>query len=151
MRQLEYRKAQANDAKQLAALRIVQLREEGNPLPDGKEDSLEDWYQRHLHDGSFLSWLALEGEVVVAASGMSFADKPPYTANPTGRLGLLSNMYTAPAYRRKGIAKKLLGYVTLAARERGCGVIQVTASETGMLLYHDFGFEPCENCMQYKV
>lgn len=42
MRQLEYRKAQANDAKQLAVLRIVQLLEEGNPLPDGKEDSLED-------------------------------------------------------------------------------------------------------------
>jgi GNAT superfamily N-acetyltransferase len=37
-------------------------------------------------------------------------------------------MYTLKAYRRKGIAKKLLDKVIKEAKEYRCGAIQITAS-----------------------
>ena len=69
---------------------------------------------------------------------------------PTGRVGLLSSMYTDPAYRRRGIAKELLRHVVEEAREYGCGSVQITASDMGVLLYTDFGFVKNGNFMQYK-
>ena len=41
-------------------------------------------------------------------------------------------MFTEPQYRRKGIAKELLSRVVNEAREYGCGVIQITASDMGL-------------------
>ena len=58
-----------------------------------------------------VSWLALDGDRVVGTSGMSFVEKPPYFGCPTGRIGLLSSMYTDPEYRRMGIARELLSKV----------------------------------------
>jgi GNAT superfamily N-acetyltransferase len=82
---------------------------------------------------------------------MSFVEKPPYFGCPTGRIGLLSSMYTNPDYRRQGIAKELLGRVVEEARVYGCGTVQITASDMGVLLYSNFGFVKNKNFMQYKL
>lgn len=97
-----------------------------------------------------MSWLAVDGEKIVATSGMSFVEKPPYFSCPNGRIGLLSSMYTSDEYRRQGIAKALLTRVVEEAREYGCGCVQITASDMGVLLYTDFGFVKNGNFMQYK-
>ena len=60
-------------------------------------------------------------------------------------------MYTDPAYRRRGIARELLGRVLEEARAYGCGSVQITASDMGVLLYSDFGFQKNGNFMQYKL
>ena len=60
-------------------------------------------------------------------------------------------MYTDPAYRRQGIARKLLSLVVDEARAYGCGAVQITASDMGVLLYTDFGFVKNENFMQYTL
>jgi GNAT superfamily N-acetyltransferase len=49
-------------------------------------------------------------------------------------------MFTDPQYRRRGIAKELLARVVEEARKYGCGMVQITASDMGVLLYTDFGF-----------
>ena len=41
--------------------------------------------------------------------------------------------------------------VVAAAREYGCGAVQITASDMGVLLYADFGFVKNGNFMQYKL
>jgi GNAT superfamily N-acetyltransferase len=82
---------------------------------------------------------------------MSFVEKPPYFSCPNGWIGLLSSMYTDPAYRRRGIVRELLGRVLEEARAYGCGSVQITASDMGVLLYSDFGFQKNGNFMQYKL
>ena len=52
---------------------------------------------------------------------------------------------------RRGIARELLGRVVAEARAFGCGAVQITASDMGVLLYTDFGFEKNGNFMQYKL
>ena len=66
-------------------------------------------------------------------------------------MGILSSMYTDRAYRRQGIARELLGRVVEEARKYGCSVVQITASDMGVLLYTDFGFVKNGNFMQYKL
>ena len=104
-----------------------------------------------MQDGTFVSYLALDGEKIIGTSGMSFVEKPPYFGCPSGKMGLLSSMYTNPAYRRQGIAITLLTKVVEEAKNYGCGTIQITASDMGVKLYTAFGFVHNGNFMQYKL
>ncbi len=140
-----------DDLPAFISLRIRQLIEEGAREDADLRPALMDYYLRHLADGTFVSWLALDGEKIVGTSGMSFVEKPPYFSCPTGRIGLLSSMYTEPAYRRQGIARELLSRVVEEARKHGCGAVQITASDMGVRLYTAFGFEKNKNFMQYKL
>ena len=132
-------------------MRIRQLREEGAKEEIDLKPALRDYYNRHMADGTFVSWLAFDGDKIIGTSGMSFVEKPPYFGCPSGKVGLLSSMYTDPEYRRKGIAKELLSRVVNEAREYGCGTVQITASDMGVKLYTDFGFTHNNNFMQYKL
>ena len=113
--------------------------------------ALRDYYNRHMLDGTFISWLAMDGEQIIGTSGMSYVERPPYFGCPSGKMGLLSSMYTNPPYRRKGIARELLSRVIKDAKEYGCGTIQITASDMGVKLYTAFGFVHNGNFMQYKL
>lgn len=131
-------------------IRISQLREEGAKEDIDLRPALKDYYNRHMADGTFVSWLAMDDDKIIGTSGMSFVEKPPYFGCPNGRIGLLSSMFTAKQYRRQGIAKELLSRVVQEAKEYGCGAVQITASDMGVLLYTDFGFKKNGNFMQYN-
>ena len=148
---IEYRKLEKYDLDEFIRIRIGQLREEGATEDYDLKPALLDYYNRHMADGTFVSYIAVDGDKIVGTSGMSFVEKPPYFGCPSGKLGLLSSMYTDNNYRRQGIAKKLLSMVVDEARAYGCGVVQITASDMGVLLYSDFGFVKNGNFMQYKL
>jgi len=99
---ITYRKLTEKDLDSFIRLHITQLREEGATEEPDLTPALLDYYLRHLADGTFVSWLALDGERIIGTSGMSFVEKPPYFSCPTGKIGLLSSMYTDPDYRRRG-------------------------------------------------
>lgn len=146
-----YQKLTKKQVDEFIEIRIGQLREEGTTENIDLRPALKDYYARHMADGTFVSWLAMDGEKIIGTSGMSFVEKPPYFGCPSGKIGLLSSMYTANEYRRQGIAKELLSRVVNEAKEYGCGVVQITASDMGVLLYSDFGFKKNGNFMQYNL
>lgn len=148
---LEYRRMEEKDLETFMDIRIGQLREEGATEDIDLKPYLRDYYERHMKDGTFVSWLAVDDGKIVGTSGMSFVEKPPYFSCPSGKIGLLSSMFTAPDHRRMGIAKELLKRVTDDARDYGCGCVQITASDMGVLLYTDFGFKKNGNFMQYNL
>ena len=148
---ITYRKLTEADLPTFIQMRITQLREEGAKEDFDLVPALNDYYRRHLADGTFVSWLALDGDKIIGTSGMSFVEKPPYFGCPSGKLGLLSSMFTNPDYRRKGIAKELLHRVVEEARAYGCGAVQITASDMGVKLYTAYGFVHNGNFMQYKL
>ena len=148
---IAYRRLVEDDLETFINMRITQLREEGATEKLDLVPALMDYYHRHMADGTFVSWLAMDGDKIIGTSGMSFVEKPPYFSCPTGKIGLLSSMYTDPGYRRRGIAKELLRRVVEEARNYGCGSVQITASDMGVLLYTDFGFVKNGNFMQYKL
>ena len=146
-----YRRLTMEDLDVFIEMRISQLREEGAKEQIDLRPALRAYYEKHLADHTFVSWLAEEDGVIVATSGMSFVEKPPYFGCPTGRIGLLSSMYTKAEYRRRGIATELLTRVVEDARAYGCGTVQITASDMGVRLYTAFGFVKNSNFMQYKL
>lgn len=148
---IEYRKLTEEELEAFIEIRIRQLREEGAKEEVDLKPALRDYYQRHMKDGTFVSWVAVDGDKIIGTSGMSFIEKPPYFGCPNGKIGLLSSMFTSKGYRRQGIARELLRRVVEEAREYGCGAVQITASDMGVLLYTDFGFVKNEKFMQYKL
>ena len=148
---MTYQKLTEDKIDIFVQMRINQLREEGATEDIDLAPALKDYYARHMADGTLVSWIALDGDRIVGTSGMSFVEKPPYFGCPSGRIGLLSSMFTDPAYRRKGIARELLSRVIEEARAYGCGTVQITASDMGVLLYTSFGFVKNSNFMQYKL
>lgn len=149
--EIKYKKLTEKELDTFIQMRIRQLREEGASEDIDLVPALQDYYTRHMADGTFVSWLAMDGEKIVGTSGMSFVEKPPYFGCPSGKIGLLSSMFTDKDYRRKGIAKELLTRVVGEARAYGCGTVQITASDMGVFLYTDFGFIKNGNFMQYKL
>ena len=85
-------------------MRINQLREEGAKEDIDLRPALKDYYDKHMADGTFVSWIAMDGDKIIGTSGMSFVEKPPYFGCPSGKMGLLSSMFTSNEYRRQGIA-----------------------------------------------
>ncbi len=148
---VQYKKLTKKELDTFIEMRICQLREEGAKEEVDLKPALVDYYARHMADGTFVSWLAVDGDKIVGTSGMSFIEKPPYFSCPSGRIGILSSMFTAKDYRRQGIAKELLSRVVNEAKEYGCGCVQITASDMGVLLYTDFGFVKNGNFMQYNL
>lgn len=147
---ITYEKLTSDRIDQFIKIRINQLREEGATEDIDLVPALQDYYKRHMADGTFVSWLAIDDGEIVGTSGMSFVEKPPYFSCPSGRLGLLSSMYTDPGHRRMGIAKELLSRVVEEARNYGCGCVQITASDMGVKLYTAYGFKHNGNFMQFN-
>lgn len=148
---IEYRKLCEKDLDIFIEMRINQLREEGAKEDIDLKPALRDYYIRHMKDGTFVSWIAVDDEKNIGTSGMSFVEKPPYFGCPSGKMGLLSSMFTNADYRRMGIAKELLHRVVKEAQNYGCGTIQITASDMGVKLYTAYGFVHNGNFMQYKL
>ena len=149
--EIVYKRLTEKELNTFIDMRIKQLREEGAKEEIDLVPSLKQYYMRHMADGTFVSWLAFDEGKIVGTSGMSFVEKPPYFGCSSGKIGLLSSMFTDPDYRRKGIAKELLSRVIDDARKYGCGTVQITASDMGVKLYSSFGFVHNDNFMQYKL
>lgn len=149
--EIEYRKLSEKELDVFIGMRINQLREEGAKEDIDLKPALLDYYTRHMKDGTFVSWIAIDDGRMIGTSGMSFVEKPPYFGCPSGKMGLLSSMFTNPDYRRMGIATELLHRVVEEARNYGCGTIQITASDMGVKLYTAYGFVHNGNFMQYNL
>lgn len=155
--EIKYKKLSEAELETFIDMRINQLTEEytstGREVPKGVDlkSALLDYYHRHMADGTFVSWLAMDGDKIIGTSGMSFVEKPPYFTCTSGKLGLLSSMYTNPDYRRMGIAKELLDRVVNEARNYGCGSVHITASDMGVKLYTAYGFKHNGNFMMYNL
>lgn len=148
---IAYKKLTEKELDTFIEMRIDQLREEGAKEDINLRPSLKDYYTRHMADDTFVSWIAVDGEKIIGTSGMSIVEKPPYFGCPSGKIGLLSSMFTDKSYRRQGIARVQLSRVVNEAKVRGCGTVQITASDMGVLLYTNFGFTKNNNFMQYKL
>ncbi len=154
--EIVYKKLTEKELSTIIKMRIDQLTEEytseGRTVPEDVdlESALMDFYTRNMAAGTYVSWLAFDGDKIVGTSGMSFAEKPPYFSCPSGRVGILSSMYTDPNYRRMGIAITLLDKVVKEAEAYGCGTIYITASNMGVKLYEAYGFKHNGNFMQYN-
>lgn len=137
---IEYKRLTQKELDFFIQMRIHQLREEGAKEEIDLAPALKDYYERHMADGTFVSWIAVDGESIIATSGMSFVEKPPYFGARAAELDYCPVCLQIRRIEEEVIAKELLSRVIEDAKEYGCGTIQITASDMGVKLYTDFGF-----------
>lgn len=95
-----------------------------------------------LKDGSYRGWLVEDGDRVVAGAGLAIVGFQPTPLDPSPRRAWVLNMYTEPAYRRRGLARELLQSMIVWCREQGFSSVFLHPSDAGRPLYELLGFKP---------
>lgn len=129
----EYKKATIEDINELVRTRIIVLCAV-NKLSDDVDMSVVEkesyeYYKRALETGEHITYLVYDNGTFIGAGGVSFYRVMPTYHNPTGKKAYIMNMYTAPEYRRKGIAIHTLDLLVKDAREQGASQITLEATE----------------------
>ncbi|MBO5468900.1 MAG: GNAT family N-acetyltransferase [Lachnospiraceae bacterium] len=148
----KYKKATIEDIDELVRTRIIVLRV-ANKLSDDVDMSLVEkesyeYYMRALETGEHIAYLVYNNGTFIGAGGVSFYQVMPTYHNPTGRKAYIMNMYTAPEYRRQGIAFHTLDLLVKDAREQGVTQIALEATDMGRPLYEKYGFVKMKDEME---
>ena len=154
-REFEYKKASIEDIDELVRTRIIVLRA-ANKLSDDVDMSVVEkesyeYYKRALNTGEHIAYLVYDNEIFIGAGGVSFYQVMPTYHNSTGKKAYIMNMYTAPEYRRQGIALHTLDLLVKDAKEQGVSQIALEATEMGRPLYERYGFEKMEDEMEFRM
>lgn len=150
----EYKKATIADIDELIRTRIIVLRAANNLSDDVDMSVVEkesyEYYKRALETGEHIAYLVYDKENFIGAGGISFYQVMPTYHNPTGRKAYIMNMYTAPEYRRQGIAINTLDLLVKDARRQGVRQIALEATDMGRPLYEKYGFVKMEDEMELQ-
>ena len=109
--------------------------------------------RRGLADGSYRGWLAetagaaatavaaatVTGEIV-AGGGVIMLEFQPHPVDPRPRRAWVVNMFTEPAHRRHGLARRLMDTMLAWCRAEGMHSLYLHASDYGRPLYEGLGF-----------
>lgn len=103
--------------------------------------------------GEYLGWLASlashPGDIV-AGAGVQIRRVLPFPQRrPDGRVdvaqgrqGIVLNVYTEPAFRRRGLARRLMQEILAWVRETQLDSLVLHAAPDGRALYEQMGFAP---------
>nr|WP_325257613.1 GNAT family N-acetyltransferase [uncultured Oscillibacter sp.] len=149
---LIYKKASLEDLELLTQTRAHVLRA-ANALPEDADMNevkrqTRRYYETALPGGSHIAYLVFDGTRLVGSGGVSFFQVMPTYHNPSGKKAYIMNMYTDPAYRRKGIAYRTLDLLVRDAKRLGVTAISLEATDMGRPLYEAYGFVPMNGEME---
>jgi GNAT superfamily N-acetyltransferase len=109
-----------------------------------KLDAMDRAYARQLQawlpDGSIRAWVIEAEGGIVASGAVLFSEWLPRPNDLTGRLAYLHSVYTQPAYRRRGLARRIVQAAIDACRADGLRRLALHASDAGQPLYESMGF-----------
>ena len=123
---MDYRRATIEELDELVRTRIEVLRA-ANKLDESVDMSEVERQSRDY-------------DKFVGAGAVTYFRVMPTYHNPSGEKAYIMNMYTAPEYRRKGIAFKTLDLLVRDAKERNVKAISLEATDMGRPLYEKYGF-----------
>ena len=135
--------AEIRDIDSLTDLRIAYLNEDYGKLDE--EDirkirrDLPDYFKKNLNENIFC-YLIRDEESVIACAFLLVVEKPMSPAFITGKTGTVLNVYTNPAYRHRGCAKKIMNKLLSDAMEKNLSFVELKATEDGYHLYKSVGF-----------
>lgn len=150
------RPATVADAPIIASHRTRMFADMGTLPPELHGDLFEasrQWLETALGTGEYVGWLAADEAqptVLVAGVGAQRRRVQPHAvvhsdgshAVGQGRHALVVNVFTEPAWRRRGIAELLMRRLLAWAREERLDRVVLHASAEGRPLYERLGFVP---------
>ena len=145
------RKAELKDAALLSETRKLQLIDEGIAPDCDIDPELEIFFKKSLVSKDFLQLIAEEDGKLLSTAAVIYYDLPPSYTNKIGVRGYVTNVYTAPQHRRKGLSKMLLTELLKDAEKRKIKKLWLGASKDGRPLYEKLGFIQQESYMELTL
>lgn len=146
MSAVAYRLATERDMAVLAALRW-EFKVEGTTPPPGTSRgafirSCTILLREGLESGDWHYWVAEVEREIVSHIFVRQVDKIPAPGRLRAEMGYMTNVYTRPAFRNRGIGGELLTRVVTWAREEELEILFVWPSEQSVPFYQRAGFRP---------
>ena len=160
--EVEIRFADDGDVETIARHRAAMFSEMGTLSSKSLAemyDAAIEYLRTAVPSGEYVGWLAHEVGAplaVVAGAGVQRRRNLPFPVRAAdgavrvarGRQAIVLNVYTETAWRRRGIARRLMASVMQWARDDGVESLVLHASPDGRPLYEQLGFVPT-NEMRY--
>lgn len=136
-------RANKNDISTLTELRLAYLQEDSGEMDkeviQRLRVDLPIYFHKHLNQEIFCYFIREDSEIAACAF-LLVVEKPASPMFLTGRTGTLLNVYTKPAFRHKGYAKKIMTTLLSDAAEMGLSTVELKSTDAGYHLYKSVGF-----------
>ncbi len=130
------------DMAELLRIRLDFLRVDFRMSPmeeDSLRIQLEQYYKDHL-GVDFFAYGFTVGDRIVASAFLCVGTRPPNPVIPNGYYGYVSNVYTEPAYRSRGLASRLMKWIDMEAERLGLDAVELIATKMGKPVYEKDGY-----------
>ena len=149
---MDVQKARISDIDALVDLRIRYLTEDHGRLEEQEADAiaekLPEYFRTHLNKDLFC-YIVRDGKEMVSCAFLLIVEKPMSPAFINGRTGIVLNVYTCPACRRRGYAGRIIESLLSEAKKMEISVIKLKATMDGYPLYRSAGF--IEDSSKYRM
>ncbi|VDG97746.1 Predicted acetyltransferase involved in intracellular survival and related acetyltransferases [Lysinibacillus sphaericus] len=150
---MDIRLAKTKDVEQLIKMRwdfTVEYDE------SKKEESYEDFrdechkfLEAALNSRQWFVWVAEEHEKIVSHIYVELIQKVPRPGKTTNPFAYMTNVYTLPEYRNKGIGSHVLSSMNKWVKDNNFEFVIVWPSEDSINYYKENGYVHCNQPMEY--
>jgi GNAT superfamily N-acetyltransferase len=147
----QVRAATLADADVLVRHRVAMFTDMNVPL-DAHElgAAFRVWLGETMPAGTYRAWLAEHATGAVAAGGgITIIPWPPGPQYAGDRLAFVYNVYTEPAHRRRGLARRIMEVIHQWCRDAGITSMALNASRDGKPLYESMGYAESPSPMMF--
>jgi GNAT superfamily N-acetyltransferase len=145
------RAATFDDADALVHHRIAMFVDMGLNFDHATLDrAYRTWLSTVMPEGVYRAWVAetSAGEIV-AGGGITILPWPPGPRYLGDRVGFVYNVYTEPAHRGRGLARRVMGAIHDWCRAEGITSLALNASQAGEPLYTSLGYSITTSPMMF--
>lgn len=112
-------------------------------------DANRQYYLRHIPDKSHIAFVACHDGEECGCGSICLSDELPSPDNPSGKCAYLMNIYVREAFRKHGIAHKIVSRLIEEAKKHNCGKIYLETTADGKSVYTSLGFRDMPDMMKY--
>jgi GNAT superfamily N-acetyltransferase len=149
------RRATVDDIEALVELRVAMQREN---VADDVEvewaavgEACRRYFAETLPPELFVVFVTEAEGRIIATSGLSFVSRPPGSTSYSQSEGYVTNVYTVPAWRGKGVATAVLNSTIEYAKEQGARLVYLHTSDSGRSVYQKLGFAQYPRYMERRL
>lgn len=149
---LEIRLATSDDIAQLISLRrqFTYEDERGDERPEF-EDECRSFLDSAIGREQWRVWVACVGPQIVSHVFVALIDKVPRPTHESRKIGYLTNAFTVPEYRNRGIGGRLLKAAQEDATNEDVELMLVWPSDESLGFYRDHGFNSERDPLIWKA
>ena len=102
-----------------------------------------------INSGCWFIWVAEENDKIISHIYIELIEKVPRPGRVTYPFAYMTNVYTVPEYRGKGIGSEVLCEINKWIKENNYEFVIVWPSEDSIQYYERNGYVHCEEPMEY--